>query len=114
MRVLQGIAISVCLAVSILLTGCGDNKSSHTTITEYTVPTNRSGPGSIITGPDGNIWFAEWWGHNIGKITTAGVITEYAVPTTGTINNITSSPDGKLWFTVLIVSHKFCWTPSEV
>ena len=51
----------------------------------------------IVTAPDGNFWFTEWNATNIGKITTAGTITEYP---TGTIDNwgIVVGGDGNLWF----------------
>ena len=35
----------------------------------------------ITVGPDGNLWFTEYDGNKIGKITTGGTITEYAIPT---------------------------------
>lgn len=51
-------------------------------------------------GPDGNIWFAER--AHIAKITTSGVITEFAYPSKET-QNIDShpigGPDGNVWFT---------------
>jgi hypothetical protein len=34
-------------------------------------------PNGIAAGPDGNLWFADNGANKIGKITTAGVITEY-------------------------------------
>ncbi len=54
----------------------------------------------ITTGPDGNLWFAEYHGNQIGKITNGGVITEYAIPTAGSQPvGITTGPDGNIWFT---------------
>lgn len=50
-------------------------------------------------GPDGNVWFAEF--NHIGKVTPAGVITEYAYPTQPNINQyggVTAGPDGNEWF----------------
>jgi streptogramin lyase len=35
----------------------------------------------ITSGPDGNLWFTEVNTNKIGKCTTAGVITEFTVPT---------------------------------
>src|SRR4030043_390810 len=57
------------------------------------------------SGPDGNLWFTQAESENnllalIGRITTAGVITES--PTPHTWNNpigIAAGPDGNLWFT---------------
>lgn len=59
-------------------------------------------PVSITTGPDGALWFTQYESNKIGRITTAGVITEY--PTSSPVLNvnvydITAGPDGALWFT---------------
>jgi virginiamycin B lyase len=56
-------------------------------------------------GPDGNLWFTEGLvlpigstlHSSIGRITTAGVVTEFVAP--GYPVGITSGPDGNLWFT---------------
>ena len=44
-------------------------------ITEFSIPTATSGPYGIAAGPDGNLWFTEGFGNQIGRITTAGAIT---------------------------------------
>ena len=31
----------------------------------------------IVAGPDGNLWFTEFFGNNVGRMTTAGVLSEY-------------------------------------
>src|ERR1700736_1982908 len=46
-------------------------------ITEFTVPTAASLPREITLGPDGNLWFTEQHGMKVGRITPAGVITEF-------------------------------------
>src|SRR6266446_3963883 len=84
------------------------------------------GPTSIIAGRDGNLWFTERFGNKIGRIgptsglitevcqvltagnpsgrvTPAGVITEFPplsspTPLSGP-DSITVGPDGNLWFT---------------
>ena len=39
-------------------------------------------------------------GNNFGRITTAGVVTEFAIPTPSPKPyGITAGPDGALWFT---------------
>jgi virginiamycin B lyase len=74
--------------------------TSGTVLNEYTVPTSGSAPGTITTGPDGNLWFTEETGDKIGMITPTGTITEYTVPTSGAQPlGITAGPDGNLWFT---------------
>lgn len=49
------------------------------TINEFSTPTASSRPDGITAGPDGNLWFTENNGNNIGRITTTGVITEFAI-----------------------------------
>jgi streptogramin lyase/putative cell wall-binding protein len=51
---------------------------------------------AITAGPDGNMWFTERSG-TIGKITPAGVVTEYAAAD-GAGLGLTAGPDGNLWF----------------
>ena len=54
----------------------------------------------ITVGPDGALWFTEENGDKIGRITTAGDITEYPIPTVPAApSEITTGPDGALWFT---------------
>jgi len=68
-------------------------------LTEYTIPT-ANGPRGIVAGPDGALWFTEGVGNRIARITAAGVITEFAIPTSDSDPyGITSGPDGALWFT---------------
>lgn len=67
------------------------------TINEFSIPTAASSPAGITPGPDGELWFTEYGGGKIGRITTAGVVTEF--PTAGYPGQITSGPDGNLWFT---------------
>ena len=38
-------------------------------------------PYTIVAGPDGNLWFTESDVHRIGRITPAGVITSFKLPT---------------------------------
>ena len=71
-------------------------------ITQYALPGNDGSPFGIVAGPDGALWFAKQGDANhpdaIGRITTAGAITEY--PTQGGPVGITSGGDGALWFTL--------------
>ena len=67
-------------------------------ITEFSVPTLSSAPFGITAGPDGNMWFTEQSGSNIGRITPSGTITEYPLPSSYNLFGITAGPDGNLWF----------------
>ena len=64
---------------------------------------NGPSPRSIVTGPDGNLWFTNEAGSSIGRITVAGAITifpVFLVPPAGLVPAaITAGPDGNLWFT---------------
>jgi virginiamycin B lyase len=66
-------------------------------VTQFPLPTLSAYPGSITTGPDGALWFAET--GKIGRMTTSGALTEFALPSGRTPNSIRSAPDGTLWFT---------------
>ena len=70
------------------------------TIAEFPVPTSHGGPAGIAAGPDGNLWFTELEGNQLGRITPSGTITEFAIPTShsGPVG-IAAGPDGNLWFT---------------
>jgi len=68
---------------------------------EFVTPHAADGAWGIATGPDGNLWFTEQDDKNvgrIGRITTAGAITEYTLPAGSDPSDITSGPDGNLWF----------------
>ncbi len=58
-------------------------------------------PNAIAAGPDGNLWFTESPGKNIGRITTTGAVTEFPIPSGNDGNAITPGPDGNVWFTEL-------------
>ncbi len=84
-------------------------------VTEFAVPASYGSPGSITAGPDGALWFTEnvgpksfggpdqdqTVGNSIGRITMAGSVTEYPVGAGPHqyLDDITSGPDGALWFT---------------
>jgi streptogramin lyase len=51
----------------------------------------------ITTGPDGNLWFTYFRRARVGRMTPAGIVTEFDVPTLP--RRITTGPDGNLWFT---------------
>jgi streptogramin lyase len=54
---------------------------------------------AITAGPDGNMWFLEQGNAKVGKITTSGAITEYALPAGSEPYGIALGPDSDLWFT---------------
>jgi streptogramin lyase len=54
----------------------------------------------IVAGPDGNLWFTEYFSDGIGRITPEGVVTEFTTGLTlgGGPLAITAGPDGNVWF----------------
>jgi virginiamycin B lyase len=77
----------------------GRIKPDGSNVVEYS--TTYGDTRYIAPGPDGALWFTEHGGAGaIGRITTAGVLKEYPIPTT--FNgpwSITAGPDGNMWFT---------------
>lgn len=78
--------------------------SENATITEYPVPTTGAKPLSIAWGQDGNLWFTEFAGQKIGRISqSGGAFLECTLPTekglTPTPYGIAAGPDGNLWVT---------------
>jgi streptogramin lyase len=77
-----------------------EDRRVPSTFNTFDLPTANSAPATIVTGPDGNLWFTEANGDKIGRITTAGVVTEFAVPTAASgPTGIAVGPEGNLWFT---------------
>src|SRR5581483_4836356 len=68
-------------------------------IKEFSVPTGGSQPTALAVGPDGALWFTEQGSNKIGRITTAGTITE--INAAGNPGIIALGSDGNLWFTEL-------------
>lgn len=58
----------------------------------------RDAPVEIVAGPEGDLWFTDVWPF-IGKITTSGELTEYALPTDSQPYGLVVGPDGAIWFT---------------
>ncbi len=61
----------------------------------------KSLPAGITPGPDGNLWFTEYDGNRLGRITPTGRVTEFPAGTAAGNSpaRITAGPDGNLWFT---------------
>ncbi len=70
-------------------------------ITEFAVNSTAE-PGGITSGPGGALWFTELSGNKVGRITTAGVVTnEYTVAgsvVTEFPTGIVQGLDGNVWF----------------
>jgi virginiamycin B lyase len=68
----------------------------------YRIPWT-SDPEAIVTGPDGNLWFTDHLAAAVGRVTTSGALTKFAIPgPTGSYPyKIAAGPDRALWFTDL-------------
>jgi streptogramin lyase len=73
--------------------------ASGITFTEF--PTSAMTPWGIVPGPDGNMWFTDVIGDQVGKITPSGVPTLYSVPGGSEPFDIAVS-DGNVWFSELL------------
>jgi streptogramin lyase len=73
-------------------------------VTKFQAGSNPSagfgtGPESITAGPDGNLWFTEFWTNRVGRLSPAGTLTEFSIPTVDSApRGIVSGPDGNVWF----------------
>ena len=71
------------------------------TVTAYPISQAPNvGSWGIAEGPDGALWFTEFANGKIGRMSTSGQVTQFALPGTGQFpGGITAGPDGALWFT---------------
>ena len=74
-------------------------------------------PGGITAGPDGDLWFTETIigpkvinspgpSGQIGRITPAGKISTYRLPSGGVPSHITLGPDHNIWFSEEVAANK--------
>jgi len=77
------------------------NPASPHAITLFAVVVPPMGDfyGGIAAGSDGNVWFTEYFGNKVGRITPSGVITEFDLPTPASYpGSLTLGADGNMWF----------------
>src|SRR5260370_6784518 len=74
--------------------------AAMSTITEFHV-SNVGVPQGITAGPDGALWFTEFYDNVAGRITTKGASTVFRLNTVNSATYITNGPDGALWLTLL-------------
>ena len=94
------VMLAFCLGLAALvgLSTAPAARSAAGDITMFPLPPNAQ-PNAVAGGPDGNVWFTDQSGK-VGKITPAGTVTQFAVPTPfGAPFDITAGPDGNIWFT---------------
>ena len=102
-----GIACGIVALVvtTLVVAGCGGRAQATPTaaITEF--PAGQS-PTHIAAGPDGNLWFAELFRNDIGRLTPAGAVDIFSEGITpmppysmGGLLDVAGGPDGNVWFT---------------
>jgi streptogramin lyase len=69
------------------------------TVMEFNAQTLASGPFGITGGPDGNVWFTEKNVAKLGKVTPAGLTSDFAVPGGMAPYDIISGGPDLLWMT---------------
>jgi len=77
-------------------------------ISEFPLPATNNDVSGLTDGPDGNLWFSASTSNGfgssapssfIGRITPAGVISEFGLPSIySSASALTTGPDGNLWF----------------
>lgn len=67
-------------------------------VTPIAIPafSGLSAPTSVVAHSDGNIWFANFGA--LGRITSSGAVTYFAVPGQGRANRLLSGPDGLIYY----------------
>ena len=76
-------------------------------IREFRLPTPGSRPNGVATAPDGVIWFTEFHAEKVGRLTTTGEVTDFALPAKGPPIGIVAGADSKIWVTVP-AAHAIC------
>jgi virginiamycin B lyase len=104
-RLLLGLAVGTLAEVVLSLGAIGQNFTTYRISPGVRSPTATGttcnpSPRGITVGSDGALWFTEDNCNQIGRVTTAGTITEFPVPTSfASPLGIVAGPDGALWFT---------------
>lgn len=65
-------------------------------IRAFTVP-GVSGTGDLVTGSDGNVWFAAGR-DRIGRITPSGTVRTFGAASVTEVGELVAGPDGNVWF----------------
>ncbi len=72
------------------------NATATGQIEPFALGHGTGGYGSIVSGPDGRLWFG--WNTQLGAITTGGVVKEYETNSSTSVEGVIAGPDGKLWY----------------
>jgi streptogramin lyase len=105
----RALLVTALAGMSVLFASCGGGGGAAPpaatrpsgTIVEFILPAALSNPTSIVTGPDGALWFLEslGTGSKLGRINTLGGIAEFSMPAgVSTPNDLINGTDGNFWF----------------
>src|SRR2546423_1681414 len=116
------ILCALALALAGLADATGRTSGPRTSVTFSPLHQSGSRPYSIVTGPDGNLWFTESGqpppeasAAAIGRITPDGTITDFFLPDPNAgPYGIAVGADGNLWFTERFANLIGKMTPSGV
>jgi virginiamycin B lyase len=64
-----------------------------------TFPIAGAHVGSVVVGPDKNIWFSDYGNAKLGRITKTGAITEFALNPGAYPGSLAVGPDKNFWIT---------------
>ena len=91
--------VALAAGLASLLTAAVGAAAQTGSIVERAVPTANSQPVSIVAGPDGNLWFTEFRGNKIARMTIGGDVTEFPIHTANSQpDDMDVGPDGNVWF----------------
>ena len=63
----------------------------------YPLPSANAGVSAVAVGPDGALWFLQPSVGKIGRITTAGEISEFPLVGVSTADSLIAVPIGEIW-----------------
>jgi len=110
-RALALVSQSIVFAIAIaIVQGCATRQpSTHGTTVAAATPSAKPTPSgeplgthapySITAGLDGNLWFTEYQGDGVGRMTPYGATKRFPIDPDGFAERITAGPDGAVWFT---------------
>jgi streptogramin lyase len=96
----------VMLLLAAAVIGAPLGRASAQTFNEFVVPTANSGPNTLVTALDGNMYFDEFLGNRLALITTAGAITEFNTLPLNSLGEVAEpdiavlGSDGNIYFTM--------------
>ncbi|HEY6421480.1 MAG TPA: hypothetical protein VIX59_20985, partial [Candidatus Binataceae bacterium] len=99
------LAIAALVLLALPLQGCATTKPPRPGSKTAEIPKTsvaalgHKSPYAITSGLDGNLWFTEYQGDQIGRITPYGAIAMFQVAPETFAERLTAGPDGAIWFT---------------